>query len=227
MRYDFYTICDRGFAARALALYRSLEQVCSDFRLRVFCIDEATKGFFDELSLPWVVVVDMRELEASDPELLQTRSTRTNAEYCWTAKASACLHTFRLEPDVDMLTYLDSDLMFFHDPEPLFHELGTESILIVPHRNPARLQWWDNWGVYDAGSITFRRDETGMSALRWWRERCLEWCFARLEDGKSGDQTYLDDWPTRFPGTHVLGHVGGGLVRGTSPRAASMGTRVR
>jgi hypothetical protein len=110
-----------------------------------------------------------------------------------------------------MLTYLDSDLMFFHDPEPLFDELGTESILIVPHRNPARLQWWDNWGVYNAGFVTFRRDESGMSALHWWRERCLEWCFARLEAGKSGDQTYLDDWPTRFPGTHVLEHVGGGL----------------
>lgn len=200
------------YAARALALYRSLESVCPEFRLRVFCVDEATKAMFDELGLPHVVVIDLRELEASDPELLETRSTRTNAEYCWTSKASACLYTFRVEPNVDLLTYVDSDLLFFHDPAPLFEELGSGSIMVVPHRNPERLRWWDAWGIYNAGFVAFRRDAVGMSALHWWRERCLEWCFGRLEDGKYADQTYLDDWPTRFPGTHVLQHVGGGLA---------------
>lgn len=212
MRRDFYTICDRVYAARALALYRSLETVCPDFRLRVFCVDDSTKAVFDGLGLPQAVVIDLRDLEAADPELLRKRPTRTNAEYCWTAKASACLYAFQLEPDIAVLTYVDSDLLFFHDPAPLFEELGSGSILIVPHRNPKRLQWWDAWGVYNAGFVAFRRDSVGMSALHWWRERCLEWCYGRLENGNYADQTYLDDWPTRFPGTQVLEHVGGGLA---------------
>lgn len=212
MRHDFFTITDLGYAPRALVLYRSLADVCSDFRLRLFCVDQATKELFDRLALPRLVTVGIGELEAHDPELLAVRPTRTTAEYCWTAKSSACLYTFRLEPDVDMLTYVDSDLMLFHEPSCLFEELGTGSILVVPHRHPARLQWWDRWGIYNAGFVGFRRDEVGLAALRWWRERCLEWCYDRLEDGKSGDQTYLDDWPTRFPGTHVLEHPGGGLA---------------
>ena len=33
----------------------------------------------------------------------------------------------------------------------------------------------------------------GLKALKWWRDRCLEWCYARIEDGKFGDQFYIED----------------------------------
>jgi hypothetical protein len=210
MRYDLFTICDSGYAARALVLYRSLEAASPDFRLRVFCVDEATRALFDRLALEHLTTIPLGTLEQFDAELPTVKPTRTVAEYCWSAKASAALYIFEHEPDVELITYTDADVMFFHDPAPIFEELGTDSILLVPHRNPPQLRWWDDWGVNNAGFLTFRRDDTGLAALRWWRERCLEWCYARLEDGKSGDQTYLDDWPTRFPGTHVLQHVGGG-----------------
>src|SRR5207247_668525 len=64
--------------------------------------------------------------------------------------------------------------------------------------------------------------------LDWWSDRCLEWCFKRVEDGKFCDQKYLDEWPVRFAGVRVLDEPGVGLApwNGRSHRLHSVGDRI-
>jgi len=53
--------------------------------------------------------------------------------------------------------------------------------------------------------MTFRRTPEAREVTEWWKKCCLDWCYDRVEDGKFGDQKYLDDWPERFPNAvHVL-----------------------
>ena len=82
------------------------------------------------------------------------------------------------------------------------------SILTVEHRFPEDLRDLERHGRFNVGVLGWRRDSNGLGCLRWWRERCLEWCHDRLEDGKYADQGYLDAWPERFAGVVVAEHPG-------------------
>lgn len=211
MRYEFCTPVTLAYVPRLLVLYRSLAEVCPNFQLWAFCIDADSKALLDRMRLQALTTVAREQLERYDPYLRVVRPTRSEAEYCWTAKASMCLFLLeRAQPEA--VIYADADLMFFRDPAPLFDESLNYSVLVVPHRFPPGVGWEETHGVFNAGFIAFRRGDEAEAVLRWWRERCLEWCYRRVEDGRYCDQRYLDEWPRRFSGVHALGHPGGGLA---------------
>ena len=203
----YCTVFDRNYAPRGLALYRSLERHAEPFRLFAFCMDAEAKTLLDRLDAPHLVTVAIDEVERWDPELKKVRPTRTAVEYSWTAVPAVCRFLLEREP---LITYLDADLCFFSSPQPLFDELGDDSILVVPQRGDARYEVAH--GKYNVGWVTLRRDANGQGALDWWRERCLEWCHARVEPGRFGDQKYLDEWPARFGGVTVSRNEGAGLA---------------
>lgn len=208
---NFCTLFDSYYLTRGLALYHSLRTHCDRFTLYVYCFDDSVYEILTRLELPHLVPVSLREFE--NEALLSVKPDRTRGEYCWTCTAHTirdAIKRFTL-PDV---TYLDSDLYFFADPGLLmveFKESGA-SVLITEHRYSPRYALNADSGIYCVQFMPFVADKRGMAVLDWWCERTLEWCFNRHEDGKFGDQKYLDDWTARFPGVHVLKHPGGGVA---------------
>jgi hypothetical protein len=211
-RREFCTLFDSNYLFKALALYESLERHCPDFHLTAFCFDEAGEALLDRLGLAHLSTVGLRELEAYDRELAATKADRTPLEYCCTATPALPLYMLAKRPELDEITYLDADLFFFGDPEPLFEELADDSILMIEHRFPPHLRHHEVNGRFNVQFLTFRRDENGLACLHWWHDRCIEWCYFRLEQARFADQKYLDQWPTLFEGAHILRHKGGGLA---------------
>lgn len=205
----FCTLFDSKYLSRGLAMYRSLRRHCREFHLYIFAFDDLSRDVLLQLALPDVTVISLSEFE--DRDLLRVKPTRTVAEYCWTCTSSTILYVLQ-RYGVPSCTYVDADVFFFSSPEPIFKELGDGSVLITEHRFSPRYQVYLHNGVYNVQFVTFRADANGLEALQWWRNACLDWCYSRAENGKFGDQKYLDDWPTRFRGVHVLRHLGGGVA---------------
>ena len=210
--YSFCTYFDRYYLPRGLALYRSLKQHCPAFQLWVLCLDEECHRELKQLQLPELKLITLEELEAAEPRLLEAKGNRSRIEYYFTCTPELPWFVLQRQPDIQVITYLDSDLFFFADPTPLFDELNDRSIAIIPHRFAPHLRHKERNGIYNIGWLSFRHDARGLTCLEWWRERCLEWCYDRPEPGRYADQKYLDDWPTRFHGVAVLTHKGANLA---------------
>ena len=206
---NFCTLFDSNYLTRGLALYYSLEKHCADFHLYIFAFDDKCYDLLKKLKLEKATIISLKEFE--DGELLRVKPSRSSAEYCWTSTSSTILYVLQ-KYKVDMSTYLDADIFFYSSPKPILDELGAKSILITEHRYSPQYNKEVKSGKYCVQFITFKNDEKGLKALKWWRERCIEWCYTRYENGKFGDQLYLDDWTERFEGVHVLQHLGGGIA---------------
>lgn len=207
--YNFCTLFDSFYLTRGITMYQSLEKTGIDFHLYIFAFDDASLKILKQLNFKHATIVSLREFE--NEQLLAVKPTRSKAEYCWTCTSSTILHVLT-HFNVDNCTYVDADLFFYSSPEVLINEMGDNSVLITEHRYTPKYDRSAIAGTYCVQFITFKKNNDGLTALNWWVNACLTWCFDRYEDGKFGDQKYLDDWTTRFKGVHVLEHLGGGLA---------------
>jgi hypothetical protein len=206
----FCTLFDSGYLLKGLAMMRSLARHCAGARIFVLCMDRQTRDILESLDLPYVTCIGLAEVESD--ELLAAKADRGVAEYCWTLSSCFTWHVMQRFSEIDFLTYVDADLLFYSDVEPIFDEIDNASIAIVEHRFTERLKDREINGRFCVEWDSFRRDEQGLACLSRWREQCIDWCYYRLEDGKMGDQKYLDDWPDKYSGCHIIEHLGAGVA---------------
>lgn len=210
MKRYFCTLFDSGYLLKGLAMIRSLARYCPGMQIYVLCMDAQTKEILEGLNVSYIHCVSLAEVE--NEALLTAKAGRGVAEYCWTLSSGFTWFVMDSYPEIDMVTYVDADLLFFSDVQPLFDEIGDASIAIIEHRFTPRLREREVYGRFCVEWDSFRRDEQGMACLSRWRKQCLEWCYYRLEDGKMGDQKYLDEWPSLYSSCHILMHPGAGIA---------------
>ncbi len=204
MAENYVTLFDSFFLPQGLALHASMQRHCGDFALWILCIDEEVHTVLSQLQLPSVHLLRLSDWET--PELLAVKPGRSRGEYCWTLTPFSVRFVFASAPHAARVTYLDADTWFRASPRPIFEELESagRAVLITDHAYSPEYDQSDTSGRFCVQFMCFER-KASEPVRAWWEARCLEWCFARHEDGKFGDQKYLDDWPERFhKQVHVL-----------------------
>lgn len=211
MRRDFCAYFDHRYFDRGMAMYESLMQHGPESRLFVLCLSQECHAALTRLALPNLVPVRLEDFEAGNEKLAAAKANRSLVEYYFTCTPSWLDWLFQNRPEIETLTYLDGDLFFFSSPEPIFTAFEGYSSLIIAHRFPPPRKYMEAYGIYNVGWLTFRRSPDGLACLDWWRDRCLEWCYDRLEADRFADQKYLDRFAELFAGVLVLDHPGANL----------------
>lgn len=206
----FCTLFDKNYLIKGVAMIDSLIENCPEAYIYVLCMDDYVHKYLSKFASENVILICIENFETE--QLLNLKKTRSIAEYCWTL--SPCLPSYVLSehPLIDQITYLDADLYFYSSVSPIFEEIGDSSIAIIEHRFISELNNRLVNGRFCVEWVTFRRDYEGMKCLARWREQCIDWCFYRLEDGKMGDQKYLDEWPGLYENCHIIENIGAGIA---------------
>ena len=193
----YCTIFDDNYLARALALYESLMRVNETATFAFFCIDAKSVRLLTSLRLERSIIVSHDEF-ATD-ELLKLRADRSQGEYCWTCKPFALLHLMCSVPQSDWVVYVDTDMMFFADPDEALPGPNAH-YLLTPHGFHSGFAAHEkSAGKHNAGYVAARNSSQGVSVIAWWRDRCIESCSYIPTDTTFADQKYLDQFAELFP----------------------------
>lgn len=190
----FCTCFDHGYIDRGLVLYKSLRRHFPGAKIRVLALSKECEHFLNGLNLDGMSVVALERMFEREPRLLDAQNCRSNAEFAFTMTPYVVLNTLENTRAGHHAVYLDADMMFFASPQEILQKSDAYDVTITPHNFPERMHPQARFGVYNVGWVGFKKTSGGERCAEWWANKCLEWCYDRLEDGRFADQKYLESF---------------------------------
>jgi len=208
---NFVTLFNKNYLIRGLLLYESLKKNVSDFRLYIITFDKYTYDFLTKKNFKEIIPIKLKHFE--DKTLLKAKKNRTLTEYFWTCSGSTILYLFKKKNLKDCI-YLDADIFFFNNPKAIIKSIKKNETCIITKHNYAKIYDQSKFnGIFCVQFMYFKNSKASKKILNNWRRQCLDWCFNRVEDGKFGDQKYLDEWPNLYKNqVHICKKIGAGLA---------------
>jgi hypothetical protein len=216
--HTYCTIINSGYIAFAKVLWQSLRTNSPSARLQVLITDLSSPDEAEKFNIDNSFTCHAVQSLTESPvalEIYKKYSGTNNDSFRWALKP--VFITCLLKNGYEKVIYLDADLYFTGNPDFLFRELDTASVLLTPHwSNTNPFVFEDGLfsmlrgGIFNAGFIGASAD--GLAAMEWWAGLCHYRIEKVPELGLNDDQKYLDLLPVEFEKVCIVRHRGCNLA---------------
>jgi hypothetical protein len=206
-----FTSSAPNYMGKVNALCRSLREHCPEMMIHWLVADTRNQDLLDNLdreSIDDVMFAD--DFHACrEPGWLFKHGI---VELSTAIKPEAALSLLG-RSDCDLLLYFDPDMVVFSPLNDLVDQLRSASLVLTPHllkpedKHEAVLDHELcalRHGVFNLGFFGVRKCDEGVTFLKWWRERCREFCWGDWREGVFTDQKWINFAPIFFSDTTIL-----------------------
>lgn len=207
------TLFDNKYLAQGLALIESVgRNTNANIVWTVLALDQETAVKLASLSKSNIQVIEFPDFP--DLELQELIGERSWREICWTS--ASCLLSYCIEQNlsVDFVGYVDADCYFFADIDEMLNEIPSDKSIAIHEHNFSidRQEWLQRSGRFNVGVVIGRPDIHFAKCIMNWRRQVLSKCIVDFAAGECGDQTYLNEWPAKYPSVHIFISKGAGVA---------------
>lgn len=182
------SLSDNNYLPLGLSLYDSLLKTTKDnFILYYLCLDEKCYNTVKSINSEKFIPIYLKDFITENTEL--EKFNRSNySDFVWML-ASYFSNYLLSEKNLDHITYIDADIVFYDDINYFYEEIGEKSVGVIRHRHiPKNINSPD--GQYNVGVVYFRGDEIGRKCLYWWKDAVFNKKYPELST--CHDQKYLE-----------------------------------
>lgn len=208
----FVTYFDQRYVARAVVMLRSLSYYSDHAPIFALCFDDISENIIKGLDIPRITVISHSEILDFEPRLRACRGRSRWAFYA-THKPALPRYVLARWPSISRVTHVDADARFYSSPWPIFEEDTEAAIYVCPHRFESKNAHLKNsFGAFNAGFISWRNCAVGNACLSDYMDDCINKVDEEAAGGHYMNQGYLTNWPLRYPGVHVIEHLGANVA---------------
>lgn len=212
----YFTLCSNNYYAQAKTLADSFTNHNPNYLFFIIIVDKP----LDENGYGITTQKNIRILPISDVidyKILSSLINKYNIiELNTSVKASCFKYFIKNYSDLELIFYLDPDIMVFNSFIELERELHEYNILLTPHLVTPCITYNNNnleksllgVGVYNLGFIGIKNNSESSSFIDWWEDRLFKVGYIDPINHFFVDQKWADFVPSYFDKVYIIRGLG-------------------
>ena len=191
---SYCTYFDKNYLSKFLVLRNSIKKFKNKNIFYVLCLDKNVEIFFRKNNFKDIIPISLNKLENKYKILLNAKKNRSLIEYYFTLSPFLPRYINEIFK-IKKVSYLDSDLYFFRNPDKLIRQDDDSSVILIKQESK-RI-----YGTFNVGWIIFNFNyKETENIVNEWCSQCIDLCsdFPDPSTDAYAEQKYLDSWPNKL-----------------------------